>query len=156
MPRRTILGKCFVPFQRLRCLRPHICIEETSMAESDIRSYAVQARSTDTFGRVLCDSRNHHFIVDGPVQNGCPGEAITPAELFLAGIAACGVELLQSFARGSTYDLRGVNVDVSGMIDRSKAVRPDVTVFNSVHLNFHLQGVTRQQGTELVDRFKGR
>ena len=55
---------------------------------AEVRGYTVQARSTDTFGRVLCHTRNHHFIVDGPVQNGCPGEALTPAELFLAGIAA--------------------------------------------------------------------
>ena len=65
------------------------------MAQSDVREYSVQAASTDTFGRVLTSSRNHHFIVDGPVQNGCPGEAITPAELFLAGVACCGVELVQ-------------------------------------------------------------
>lgn len=29
------------------------------MAQSDVRSYTVQARSTDTFGRVLCTARNH-------------------------------------------------------------------------------------------------
>ena len=63
-----------------------------------IRRYDVDARSTDTFGRVLCACRQHHFVVDGPVQNGCPGEAVTPAELFLSGVAACGVELLQGIA----------------------------------------------------------
>ena len=63
------------------------------MTISEIRSYAVRARSTDTHGRVLCNVRNHHFIVDGPVQNGAPGEEVTPAELFLTGVAACGVEL---------------------------------------------------------------
>ena len=57
------------------------------MAQTDVREYAAQAASTDTFGRVLTSARNHHFVVDGPVQNGCPGEAITPAELFLAGVA---------------------------------------------------------------------
>ena len=63
------------------------------MAESQIRSYSVKARSTDTFGRVLCNARDQHLVVDGPVQNGCPGEALGPAELFLAGVAGCGVEL---------------------------------------------------------------
>ena len=56
------------------------------MAQADVREYSVQAASTDTFGRVLTSTRNHHLVVDGPVQNGCPGEAITPAELFLAGV----------------------------------------------------------------------
>ena len=54
------------------------------MSQSQVRTYAAQARSTDTFGRVLCTARNHHFVVDGPVQNGCPGEAVNPGELFLA------------------------------------------------------------------------
>ena len=100
--------------------------------------------------------RNHHFIVDGPVQNGCPGEAITPAELFLAGVAACGVELLQVIAKEQPLALQAVSVEVAGTIDRSNPVRRDVTVFNAVNLRFHLNGVTQAQGTELVQRFKSR
>lgn len=126
------------------------------MAESTTRSYAVQARSTDTFGRVLCKSRNHHFVVDGPVQNGCPGEAIGPAELFLAGIGACGVELMQVIAREEQLPLQAVDVEIEGSMDRANPVRRDVTVFNTVHLRFQLAGVTQAQGDDLVDRFKAR
>lgn len=126
------------------------------MAQSEIRSYAVHARSTDTFGRVLCNVRNHHFVVDGPVQNGAPGEEVTPAELFLTGVAACGVELLQSFAKADQIPLKGVKVDISGMLDRGNPVRKDVSVLNSVHLKFELAGVTEAQGAQLIDRFKGR
>ena len=60
------------------------------MTDTDVREYAAQAASTDTFGRVLCSARNHHFVGDGPVQNGCPGEAINPAELFLSGVGRAG------------------------------------------------------------------
>ena len=126
------------------------------MAQSEIRGYTVQARSTETFGRVLCNTRNHHLVVDGPVQNGCPGEAVTPAELFLTGIAACGVELLQVIAREEQFPLRAVNVEIAGALDRSNPVRRDVTVFNSVQLRFNLKGVTQAQGGVLIDRFKGR
>lgn len=126
------------------------------MAQGEVRNYAVRARSTDTFGRVLCNVRNHHFVVDGPVQNGAPGEEVTPAELFLTGIAACGVELVQSFARADQVPLRGVNVDISGTLDRGNPVRTDVSVLNSVHLRFSLQGVTEAQGAALIDKFKGR
>ena len=126
------------------------------MEQGEIRSYTVQARSTDTFGRVLCNSRSHHFIVDGPVQNGCPGEAITPAELFLAGVAACGVELLQVIAKEQQLALQALSVEIAGTIDRSNPVRRDVTVFNAVHLRFHLNGVTQAQGVELIERFKRR
>ena len=126
------------------------------MAASDIRNYTVGARSTDTQGRVLCNVRNHHFIVDGPAQNGAPGEEVTPAELFLTGVAACGVELVQSFAKAESIPLRAINVDIAGTLDRANPVRTDVSVFNSVQIRFHLSGVTGAQSTALVDRFKGR
>ena len=125
------------------------------MAQGEIRGYKVHARSTDTFGRVLCNTRNHHFVVDGPVQNGCPGEAVTPAELFLAGIAACGVELVQALGRDQQLAPQ-VSVEIEGALDRANPVRRDLTVFNSVHLRFHLAGVTQAQGNDLIDRFKGR
>lgn len=126
------------------------------MVQAEVRNYAVNARSTDVHGRVLCNVRNHHFVVDGPVQNGCPGEEVTPAELFLTGIASCGVELLQSFAKATQVPLRGVNVEIAGTLDRSNPVRRDLSVFNAVHLRFKLTGVTEAQGAALIDRFKGR
>ena len=126
------------------------------MPQADIRTYEVHARSTDTFGRVLCGCRNHHFVVDGPVQNGCPGEAVTPAEIFLSGVAACGVELLQVLAKDRGIPLRGSCVSITGEMDRSRPVRPDIALFNSVRLRFDLEGVGQQQGAELIDLFKGR
>jgi len=126
------------------------------MAEADIRRYEVHAQSTETFGRVLCGCRNHHFVVDGPVQNGCPGEAVTPAEFFLAGIAACGVELVEVIAREKDVPLQSVRVAVSGAMDRSKPVRPDLNLFTSVRLEFALAGVTTEQGADLVTAFKRR
>jgi uncharacterized OsmC-like protein len=126
------------------------------MAESQIRAYEVHARSTDTFGRVLCNTRDQHFVTDGPVQNGCPGEAVGPAELFLAGVAGCGVELMQVIAKEQHLALRTVAVDIEGRMDRSNPVRPDLSVFNSVHLRFSLGGVSDAEGADLVDRFKRR
>jgi uncharacterized OsmC-like protein len=126
------------------------------MAQSEIRSYTVEARSTDTFGRVLCTARHHHFIVDGPVQNGCPGEAINPGELFLAGIAACGVELLQVIAKEQQLAPKSVGVEIEGTMDRGNPVRQDLSVFNTVNLHFRLDGVNHTQAVDLVERFKRR
>jgi uncharacterized OsmC-like protein len=126
------------------------------MTKAEVRRYAVDARSTDTFGRVLCSSRAHHFVADGPVHNGCPGEELTPAELFLAGVASCGVELLQVLARDDGVPLARAGVAISGEIDPDRPVRPDVTVFSRIRLRFELDGVTPDQGDLLVKRFKGR
>ena len=126
------------------------------MLAAATRRYEVGARSTDTFGRVLWSCRDQHFVADGPVHNGCPGEAITPAELFLAGVATCGVELLEVIARAEEVPLESASVEITGEIDPSNPVRPDVSVFNSVRLSFHLSGVTEPQATHLVERFKGK
>jgi uncharacterized OsmC-like protein len=120
------------------------------------RAYAVSARSTETFGRVLWSCREQHFVADGPVHNGAPGEAATPAELFLAGIATCGVELVAAIAQEEEVPLEHVRVEISGEIDPDERVREDVTVFNRVRLVFELAGVTAEQAEPLVDRFKKR
>jgi uncharacterized OsmC-like protein len=123
---------------------------------ADIRHYDVTARSTDVFGRVLCGCRNQHFVADGPVQNGCPGEAVTPGEFFLASVAACGVELLEVIAKDRGVPLRSARVAVTGEMDRDNPVRRDFALFNSVRLRFDLTGVTAEQGSDLVSLFKGR
>jgi uncharacterized OsmC-like protein len=130
--------------------------QNEGVSTTAIRCYAVDAHSTDVFGRVLCDCREHHFVVDGPVHNGCPGEEVTPAELFLAGIAACGVELLQVFAREEALRLRKVDVAIAGEIEPEHPVRPDLTLFNRVRLAFQVEGVTEDEAERLVARFKGR
>jgi uncharacterized OsmC-like protein len=120
------------------------------------RLYDVAARSTDTFGRVLWSCRDQHFVADGPVQNGCPGEAVTPAELFLAGIATCGVELVQVLAKDSRVAVGDVSADVRGVLDPAQPVRDDVRVFNSVRIRFVLSGVDAAAARELVEGFKRR
>ena len=122
----------------------------------DIRRYEVQARSTDTFGRVLCGCRDQHFVADGPVQNGCPGEAVTPGEFFLAGVASCGVELVEVIAKEKGLPIPGVRIQITGEMDRSNPARSDYAVFNTVRLRFELSGVNRQQAEDLVQAFKGR
>jgi len=124
--------------------------------QGSTRRFTVEARSTDTFGRVLCAARDQHFVVDGPVQNGCPGEAVTPAEIFLAGVATCGVELLQVIARAESVPLRSVSAQIEGWIDRDHPVRPNVMVFNGARLKLWLDGVTRAQAVDLVEKFKSR
>ena len=120
------------------------------------REYLAEARSTDIFGRVLDTIRDHHFIVDGPVQNGCPGEEVTPAELFLAAVASCGVELVQVIAKEDGLPTPRVHARIKGIVDRSRQERPDVTLFNRVDVHFSLGGVNEGQAAALVEKFKKR
>lgn len=116
-----------------------------------VREFAAEARSTDVFGRVLCSTREQHFVIDGPVWNGCPGEALTPGEAFLAGVAACGVELLQAIAADDETALGKVAVQIHGEVDRENPVREDMTVFNRVVIRFEVGGVDDEQAARLVD-----
>jgi uncharacterized OsmC-like protein len=123
---------------------------------STFREYDISARSTDVFGRVLCSARTHHFIVDGPVQNDCPGEEITPSESFLAGVAACGVELMHVIARDQGVPVTRATVDIHGTIDRANPARQDLTTFNSVRVDVTLWGPTMDQARGVVEGFQKR
>lgn len=115
--------------------------------------YAAQARTTGIFGRYLCTAREHHFVSDGPASLGLPAEEVMPGELFLAGIAACGVELVEVFAREEGLPLRAARCEIEGDVSPSK---PDRTLFEYVRLEFVLEGVSEEQGAELVERFTAR
>jgi uncharacterized OsmC-like protein len=122
----------------------------------NLREYEVRARSTDIFGRVLVSARNHQFIIDGPVQNDCPGEAITPAESFLSGVAGCCIELMHVIARSEQAPLQKAHVKIHGVVDRDRQASSDVTLFNSVRLEIELTGVTPSQGESIVAGFRKR
>ena len=122
------------------------------MTKDDLREYRAEARSTDVLGRVLCVARQHHFVIDGPTWNGCPGEALTPGEAFLAAVAACGVELVEVIARDDGVRMGRVRAGIQGVVDRERPVREDLTVFNAVTLEFELEGVSQAEAANLVER----
>jgi uncharacterized OsmC-like protein len=124
-------------------------------APQPIREYEVRARSTDVFGRVLCSARAS-LIIDGPVQNECPGEEVTPPEAFLAGVAACGVELLHVIAKADGVPLGRVTATLNATVDRGNQARTDFTVFNTVRLRLTLAGTDASKAAALVEGFKRR
>jgi uncharacterized OsmC-like protein len=128
----------------------------TTPTNPNLREYHIGAQSTSVFGRVLVSARQHHFVIDGPVQNDCPGEAITPAESFLAGVAGCCVELMHVIARDQGAPLQHADVKIYGMIDRDRQERSDITLFNQVRISIALTGVTQAQGEEVVAGFRRR
>jgi hypothetical protein len=63
---------------------------------------------------------------------------------------------MQVIAREQNLPLSGASVGIYGVMDRGNPVRSDLTLFNSVSLEFHLKGVTDEQGALLVTAFKAR
>ena len=120
------------------------------------RVYEAHAETTATFGRVTASVRHHALTVDGPVQNGCPGEAPTPGELFLLAAAACGAEVLQVLARDEGVPLQHVSVEVRGTIDPARQPHSHVTVFSAVTLLLTVRGPSAAQAAALVAGFQRR
>lgn len=126
------------------------------MSETSVRRVAVHAESAPAFGRVLCSARTHHFVVDGPVQNGCPGEALTPPELLFSAVASCGVELMHVIARDEGIPLARVTIAIDAVVDRERQARTDRTHYNTVVLDIVLTGASDAQAKELVEGFQRR
>ena len=126
------------------------------MTAAEIREYKAEACSSETSGRVLCRAREQHFVIDGPTWNGFPGEALSPGEAFLAGIAACGVELIEMFAADDGLEIGRIEVQIQGVIDRENPLREDLTVFNRVDMQIEISGVSDEQARSLVEGFQRR
>ena len=118
------------------------------MAE-DLIVNRVHSASTATPGRAVNEIRTHQLVIDEPTHLGGPGEQITPAEAFLAGISACGVLLVQGAARDSAVRLDQVDVTIEATRHRS-----DTSIFQRIDMRFRLSGPSPPQAVDLVEYYK--
>ena len=119
------------------------------MAADELVVNRVQSASTATPGRAVNQVRSHQLVIDEPTHLGGPGEQITPAEAFLAGVSACGVLLVQGKARDS-----GVRLDRVEVIIEAVRHRRDTSVFQRIDIGFRLSGPTQDEAIVLVDHYK--
>src|SRR5467141_1944063 len=105
------------------------------MSADELVVNRVHSASTSTPGRALNKVRDHQLVIDEPTHLGGPGEQITPAEAFLAGVSACGVLLVQGKARDSGVRLDQVEATIEGIRQRS-----DTSVFERIEIRFRLKG----------------
>jgi hypothetical protein len=66
------------------------------------------------------------------------------------------VELVQVIAKADGIPLQGITVEIYGRMDRSKPIRPDVSLFNSITLHFQMKDVADSDAKQLIEKFKGR
>jgi uncharacterized OsmC-like protein len=109
----------------------------------------VHSASTSTPGRAINKVRNHELVIDEPTHLGGPGEQITPAEAFLAGVSACGVLLVQGRARDVGVRLEQVEVNIEAIRHRS-----DTSVFQRIDMLFRLAGPSETVANDLVEYYK--
>lgn len=110
----------------------------------------VRSASTATPGRSINVVRSHELVIDEPTHLGGPGEEITPADAFLAGVSSCGVLLVQGRARSANIPLDHIEVNLEARRHPS-----DTSLFLGIDMDFRLTGPSRAQALELVEHYKG-
>jgi uncharacterized OsmC-like protein len=121
------------------------------MSPDDLVINRVVSSSSATPGRAVNQVRNHQLVIDEPTHLGGPGEEITPAEAFLAGVSACGVLLVQGRARDTRVRLDRVEATIEGVRHRS-----DTSVFQRIDMRFRLSGPSQAEAVDLVEHYKRR
>lgn len=111
-------------------------------------AYSVTSTSTETYGRTINKARHNYFVIDSP--NG-PHEALSTGEAFLAGIAACGVTLVQGAAKQAGIPMTRLEVEIEGV--RLK-VKPED--FDHLNIQFTYSGTTQEQAKELTEIWQAR
>ncbi len=113
-------------------------------------AYKVRSYSTGTLGRAICNARSHHFVADGS-----GGDEVGAGELFLSGIAACAVNMVERIAHDDRIPLEWMDVSVESYRDPNK-VPGELSVYDDVRVHFQMWGLDDDQGHFLVDTWKRR
>jgi uncharacterized OsmC-like protein len=119
------------------------------MAELTL-AYKVRSYSTGTLGRSICNARNHHWVAD---DSG--GEEIGAGELFLSGISACAVNMIERIASEEQTPLDWMDVGVEAYRDPNKPPA-DRTVYDDIRIHFQMWGVDDDEGQRLVEIWQQR
>jgi uncharacterized OsmC-like protein len=119
------------------------------MAELTL-AYKVRSYSSGTEGRALCSARQNHFVADGS-----GGEAVGAGELFLSGIAACAVNMVERVAKDEEIPVDWMDVSVESYRDPQKEAG-ERTVYDDIRVHVQIWGVDDDQGHHLVDVWKRR
>jgi uncharacterized OsmC-like protein len=109
---------------------------------------SVRSASTHVLGRTLNSTRNHHYIIDGTTE---PKEEVTPVEVFLSAVSACGVQWVEKFAREEGVGLDRVTADIEGTRHSDQPER-----FQYVEMKFEIVGPSQSEAERYVEQFKGR
>ena len=109
----------------------------------------IRSSSSGTLGRAVSEVRGQRLVLDSSTHP--KPDALTNSEAFLAGVASCGVTLIELYAQDKSVPLRRMAVTIEGV--RAAA---DLTRFASVTMRFELAGVSQAQAEQLVEIYRGR
>lgn len=92
----------------------------------------------------------HHFVSDD-----VGGDAVGAGELFLSGVSACAVNMVERIAKQDRIPLHWMNVSVEAYRDPDKGPG-ELTVFDAIRVHFEMWGIHPEQAEGLVETWKRR
>ena len=113
-------------------------------------AYKVRSYSTGTLGRAICNARMHHFVADD-----AGGEEVGAGELFLSGITACAVNMVERLANEGDIQLDWMDVGAEAWRDPDEEPG-ELTVYEAIRVTFEMWGVDDDQAHQLVETWKRR
>lgn len=114
-------------------------------------AYEAQSTSSGIPGRAICSARNHHWVSDDTGSGG----AVGAGELFCSSLAACAVNLVGRVAGAEKKTFGWMEVKVGAYRDMDKPLG-EISLYDSVKVEFEVWGVTEEDAEYLVKAWKQR
>lgn len=120
---------------------------DADMSHAKVES--VRASSSGTVGRAVSHARGQRLTLDSSSRP--QADALTNSEAFLAGIASCGVTLIEMHAQETGVPVQHMEVAIEGVRTAEDPAR-----FASVAMRFTIAGVDQAGAERLVETYRNR
>jgi uncharacterized OsmC-like protein len=118
-------------------------------AMSTAKIETVRSSSSGTVGRAVSHVRGQRLALDSSARP--QADALTNSEAFLAGIASCGVTLIEMHAREIGVPIARMDVTIEGVRTAEDPAR-----FAGVTMRFAIAGVGQADAERLVETYRSR
>ena len=116
---------------------------------SNLKVDTIRSSSSGTIGRAVSEARGHRLALDSSTRP--QPDALTNSEAFLAGIASCGVTLIEAYAQEKGVPVTRMDVTIEGARTAEEPNR-----FASVAMRFEIAGVSQAEAEHLVETYRSR
>ena len=116
---------------------------------SNAKVETVRSSSSGTIGRAQSVARGQRLVLDSSSRP--QPDALTNSEAFLAGIASCGVTLIEQHAKDSGVPVKRLEVTIEGVRSAAAPNR-----FESISMHFTIAGVGQADAERLVETYRER
>ncbi len=116
---------------------------------SNVKIDTVRSSSSGTIGRAVSEARGQRLALDSSSRP--QADALTNSEAFLAGIASCGVTLIETYAEEKRVPITRMDVTIDGVRTAEEPNR-----FASIAMRFEIAGVSQAEAEQLVETYRSR